>query len=228
MTWLRRVRPPRVAFVHFGPIVFGAIISIAVAWGFAVREDSTGKSNATQRRLLLPAGITPGEWNWLVSHHHEGPGHDLCILRLAGSGSDATALESITPEDLPAWVGVPDGGRRGMYMRSDAYGWPCAALFGQDRGTGHARHIWRIDRGTGAAPWWLPTGILWRGFAANSVVYAVICWIIVATPFALRRRLRLRRGLCPHCAYPIGTSGVCTECGRPVRPGHATIDRVVQ
>ena len=30
---------------------------------------------------------------------------------------------------------------------------------------------------------------------------------------ALRRFLRLRRGLCPKCAYPIGESTVCTECG---------------
>ncbi len=32
-------------------------------------------------------------------------------------------------------------------------------------------------------------------------------------PFVLRRFLRVRRGLCPKCAYPIGESLVCTECG---------------
>ncbi len=35
-----------------------------------------------------------------------------------------------------------------------------------------------------------------------------------AGPFALRRFLRVRRGLCPKCAYPMGESSVCTECGR--------------
>jgi hypothetical protein len=29
--------------------------------------------------------------------------------------------------------------------------------------------------------------------------------------------VRLSMGLCPACAYPIGTSPVCTECGKPVR-----------
>ncbi len=35
-------------------------------------------------------------------------------------------------------------------------------------------------------------------------------------PFSLRRFLRVRRGLCPTCAYPMGESAVCTECGRDV------------
>ena len=26
------------------------------------------------------------------------------------------------------------------------------------------------------------------------------------------------RGLCPACSYPVGTSPLCTECGKPVRP----------
>ena len=33
----------------------------------------------------------------------------------------------------------------------------------------------------------------------------------------VRRAIRRRRGLCPACAYPIGTSEVCTECGASVR-----------
>jgi hypothetical protein len=39
-----------------------------------------------------------------------------------------------------------------------------------------------------------------------------------AAPGSVRRRMRIRRGLCPACAYPVGQSDVCTECGRPVRP----------
>ena len=28
--------------------------------------------------------------------------------------------------------------------------------------------------------------------------------------------LRVRRGLCPQCAYPMGESAVCSECGKPL------------
>ncbi len=33
---------------------------------------------------------------------------------------------------------------------------------------------------------------------------------------ALRRFLRVRRGLCAKCAYPMGESDVCSECGKPL------------
>ncbi len=51
------------------------------------------------------------------------------------------------------------------------------------------------------------------GFAVNTLFYTTILWLLIPSPFALRRFLRLRRGLCPKCAYPMGESYVCTECG---------------
>jgi hypothetical protein len=54
---------------------------------------------------------------------------------------------------------------------------------------------------------------LWPGFAINTIFYAAILWMLFAAPFALRRRRRIKRGLCPKCAYPVGARDVCTECG---------------
>ena len=51
------------------------------------------------------------------------------------------------------------------------------------------------------------------GFAINTVFYAVVLWLLFAAPLALRRRRRIKRGLCPKCAYPVGTNKRCTECG---------------
>ena len=64
----------------------------------------------------------------------------------------------------------------------------------------------------------IPLKPLWPGFAINTVFYAAVLWLLLICPGRLRRFLRLRRGLCPACAYPIGTSDVCTECGKPVTP----------
>ncbi len=58
-----------------------------------------------------------------------------------------------------------------------------------------------------------PLAPLWPGFAINTLFYAAILWLLIPGPFALRRFLRVRRGLCPKCAYPMGESAVCTECG---------------
>jgi hypothetical protein len=61
---------------------------------------------------------------------------------------------------------------------------------------------------------WRP---IWPGFAINTLLYAALLWGLFAAPLALRRRRRVRRGLCPACAYPVGESDICTECGKPVR-----------
>ena len=62
----------------------------------------------------------------------------------------------------------------------------------------------------------LLTTPIWPGFAVNTLLYAGILYLPFA-PFALRRFIRHRRGLCPGCGYPIGESDVCTECGAELR-----------
>ncbi len=66
----------------------------------------------------------------------------------------------------------------------------------------------------------LPLRPIWPGFAVNTLFYATILWLLLLGPFVLRRFLRLRRGLCPRCAYQMGESAVCSECGveLPSRP----------
>lgn len=61
----------------------------------------------------------------------------------------------------------------------------------------------------GALPYWP----IWPGFVVNSVFYAVPLLLLFHTPLWLRGRMRKLRNRCPACAYPIGTSAICTECG---------------
>jgi hypothetical protein len=63
---------------------------------------------------------------------------------------------------------------------------------------------------------WLPKRPVWLGFVANTFFYAAILWLLIPGPFALRRLIRRRRDLCPKCAYPVGESDACTECGQPL------------
>jgi len=62
----------------------------------------------------------------------------------------------------------------------------------------------------------VPLMPIWPGFAVNTLFYATLLWLLMYGLSALRRFLRLRRGLCPKCAYPMGESSVCTECGKPL------------
>jgi hypothetical protein len=123
------------------------------------------------------------------------------------------------------------------FSRSNC-GWPLRALWcmdtseptvhvpGESTPTGVQLSRPRTVGGIPLKPWasgvwpaWraLPYQPIWPGFAINTVFYAAILWALFAAPFALRRRRRMRRGLCPACAYPVGASPVCTECGKPLR-----------
>ena len=81
-----------------------------------------------------------------------------------------------------------------------------------------------------AVPQWAKTRIgvlpfhpIWPGFAVNTVCYAAVLWLLIPGPFVLRRFIRMKRGRCMKCGYPIAESAVCTECGNalPVRHGVA-------
>lgn len=45
-------------------------------------------------------------------------------------------------------------------------------------------------------------------------MFAILTWIVAAilTWREARASSRIRRGLCPACAYRVGASNVCTEC----------------
>ena len=64
----------------------------------------------------------------------------------------------------------------------------------------------------------LPCRPILLGFLINTVFYAAVLCLLICGPFALRRLIRRRRGLCPGCGYPGGESDVCTECGHTL-PG---------
>lgn len=51
----------------------------------------------------------------------------------------------------------------------------------------------------------------------NMVFWSLVAGAIGAMPGLVRAHYRRRRGLCPACAYPVGVSPVCTECGQVLR-----------
>ncbi|MCL4197692.1 MAG: hypothetical protein KJZ69_09390 [Phycisphaerales bacterium] len=67
----------------------------------------------------------------------------------------------------------------------------------------HAARAWRA----------LPYQPLWDGVVVNTLCCAALLASIAYLPRWVRGQIRHRRGQCPACAYPRGTSPVCTECG---------------
>lgn len=113
-------------------------------------------------------------------------------------------------------------------------GWPCRALeatrFDGDSppsGTApeSASTLWHrglfelpvLRRGTPLADRRLPIKPLLPGFAVDWLFFGAIAWTLTSGAAFVRRRGRLRRGLCPHCGYPL-KGGACPECGTVAAP----------
>lgn len=66
--------------------------------------------------------------------------------------------------------------------------------------------------GSCVLPWWP----MWPGAVINTLIFSALAWIVIVPPLMARRAFRRWRRRCQWCGYPIGTSSVCTECGRPL------------
>ncbi len=74
---------------------------------------------------------------------------------------------------------------------------------------------WLVDWPFFKQQYILPLGIIWYGFAINTIFYAVVIWLIFFGPFVLRRYIRIRHGYCIKCGYNLrgDLDSGCPECG---------------
>ena len=174
-------------------VILGAIVNVAVAWALVMSSDTASGD------LAAPS-------HWQSRWPFESPRPNLDFIVMYGLGSrEGFAMN----DQCMVWFGEA--------------GWPSLSVSGSSwhRINERALIVESINNGLWRkADDELMSGVpfqpLWPGFAINTVFYAFILWLVFAAPFALRRRRRIKRGLCPNCAYPVGTNEVCTECGAAV------------
>ena len=198
-------------------LLLGAIVNVAVAWACTVvaqeesgivRKPDRGERVSVNRFLPAPYFVhgLPGDGTMVAFGYRE-------ITTLAY----AYAAKGDPPRSPPKYLAVSN----------IEAGWPIRSL---RRTAFGPRSDDAVSATLSNAMWqfpsvhsraenrsFLPSNPIWPGFAINTVFYAVGLWLLFAAPFALRRRRRIKRGLCPKCAYPVGTSTVCTECGHPIK-----------
>jgi hypothetical protein len=208
-------------------VLAGAIVNVALAWGFAVFVNPFS--------VEAESGTLYDRGNWRVS-------------RWLRAGSLAVHVQKHhNTEDVPSWSQYADDGNPLVPSWSDiivcthefdtrqawvedrfirGHGWPAVSMWGEvgssimvDMNEKHLPTRSAIElpapwgyRGV-AKPRIIPLKPIWPGFAINTIFYAAMLWLLFVTPGAARRWRRRRRGLCPNCAYPVGQSPTCTECG---------------
>jgi hypothetical protein len=196
----------------------GLIVAICLPLGVA---GSLGLARALARPR-------PGPWGARV------------VFNVIGPQAAARPLPAKTPHDRPwpparqaseyasfghrrqiTWH-TDSAGQTSHQIKVNSYGWPLACTRVVQFWWPWSDPAWA----TRAAPG--PTrSVRWGGLAVDSLALGLPLAAIVYGSFWIRFWIvhrRIRPGLCPRCAYPIGSSAVCTECGKPVRapPGSST------
>lgn len=194
-------------------LLLGAIVNVAVAWGCVLRNSFTKRNIAAYLNPHDSQGITTVTtrlgFQWVAN---------------GGSREWSEQIGNIL-EINPGRIWWP-GQHGGQSVRTHyGAGWPLLSLTTWqtfDQTDFHAHH-WGIPylqesdwRPQNIFPPALPLYPMWRGFATNSLFYAIILALAVRFGAMGRRWLRRRGNQCPACAYPRGTSPVCTECGEPL------------
>jgi hypothetical protein len=193
--------------------VAGAIVNVAVAWGcvlWSVPEEGVEFELAREdtERMIIARDVTVLYSDQPVARGQRSTGLTFIDLALDASDRQGLSLWSmITHAGLPC---------RSLTGELTSRGTTADEVYGGFKVKG-AIEIPDSIRASRSFTGLLPLRPIWPGFAINTVFYAGVLWLLFAAPFALRRRRRIKRGLCPKCAYPVGTSAVCTECGAAVK-----------
>ena len=205
-------------------LLLGAVVNVAVAWGCAAFAE-------IDKQASFFVAERPGSSSvpfFVMVHRRSGFGLDqVAYPPTRALDWQRAGLEvQHTRPDLPRWALWPRApvDKTILYV---AAGWPLKALIGRRAGGWIIPLVEHQGQSSRADPpafisWWsvsrvLPLRPLPLGFAINTVCYAALLWPLICGPSALRRFLRLRRGLCPKCAHPMGEAAVCTECGMALR-----------
>jgi hypothetical protein len=185
-------------------LVFGAIANVAVAWGCVVSVSrSSHVSDGRDAEELVDSYIRFDPQSYSINIKSGGYSEGIGVrLRYP-------SLSQLNLEDdycLQTVLFVTDGG------------WPTLSLRGVTGGGSHdvisnCLSMPSAFRTATNRQRVLPINPIWTGFAINTIFYAAILWVLFFLPGKVKRTLRRRRGLCPSCAYPIGSSHICTECG---------------
>jgi hypothetical protein len=212
-------------------LTLGALLNVTVAWTACTIVGFFEPKLSMQVYATSAAGPC-----WIMeSHRHFG------FVRMF-SRMSLGSLPGVTVINGMGW-GSPSIPREQYWDSSDvieqAGGWPMLSMwcgletrgFGiKDGGTvfyATYRTSWdlgglslattdRANGGPGLFSVAVPLKPIWRGFAVNTLVYAMILWLMRNGRGIWQRLRAYRTNLCMNCGYPIGQSPLCTECGTPV------------
>lgn len=196
-----------------GLLVLGAVFTVAVAWGAAapfwlLDRDYGRRSAATNEELQW--------WRATVLPAADKEPIEVARLERCLMGSDAVSMHWAREHSYSAAYRC----RFGLPLRSLDYSTWMIHPDAPGAPGWHFSWHWRFGRPHHADTVYLPLTPIWSGFAIDTLFFATLAGVVLGGWRWMIRWRRVKRGLCPACKYPIGTSPVCTECGETLRASH--------
>jgi hypothetical protein len=198
-------------------ILAGAIANVAVAWGYAFWNHAVwigdNPPNHADIEWAERVGVQRESIATVATMANEGLSKRV-LYRLLTPRESSFYLESMPHADAVSLIaGFPAHSVTGEFwvVGADSLD-PAWQWTGSDGMAIQGTRDWHF----------IPAKPLWPGFAINTVFYAAVLWVLFAAvirgPGFVRRRVRIWRGRCAACGYNLRatTTGVCSECGRPV------------
>ncbi len=205
-------------------VTLGVIVNVLVAWSPYLGDRMQARIENPGRGILLASDARwpttpPPHWpkapqveSYCDAHRGEALGYTIRTQEVLEV--QPSSLTDLWPAMIVERSGWPLRAlvryearvrKGGMYVRED--------LGIARQGLSLPKAWWNHSLGT-AVP--LPLMPLWPGFMINTVLYGSLAWALISAPSWLKRRRRIGRGLCIHCAYPLTGGDVCPECGTAV------------
>jgi hypothetical protein len=202
--WGGCVKRRAIKLVRF--LFAGAIINVAVAWGCALWH-SEERVRLSKDEIRLALGLSEND---LPAMYTGTVGYGRAAARRFAWAEDAPNTRRWIDE---VWSGFPT---YAMTARTEFVATPNGETF---------TRTWAIQLPADLSTQFntLPLRPIWPGFAINTIFYAAVLWVLFAiggVPVKVRRWRRIKRGVCVRCAYPVGASDVCSECGTRVTAVH--------
>jgi hypothetical protein len=221
-------------------LLAGAVVNIGVAWVCAAIPQSDWYEDQVDKHINAEV---PDVYDSMDGWRWERPSGVVVLVHHVSFRGDDPPSETPVEEWVPEWS-------RAFYEEPLGSGEDMIRIYGPRIAKGNGWPLISMGGAFGVTPevprrvysWYaifldpppsqprpsfkvlgcrlLPFRPIWPGFAFNTVFYGVLLWLLIRGPYALRRLNRRRRGLCPKCAYPMGNSPTCAECGRTL-PGRA-------
>ncbi len=200
-------------------LVAGAVVNVAVALGIIGVQRQAG----IEENGELPSQTAERLWCLCMPTQ--------CGDRRIRSSYISTLFDTIIVIGLPSANDTPKGDIPPMLPPRPTciiyqVGWPSRSMMSGFRRMSSLKNgeFWAVRPDALPRRFFpYPLRPIWPGFAINTLVHATFLWLLIPGPFVLRRFIRVRRGLCPACAYPMGESHVCSECGNAVPSRKVTV-----